>query len=166
MLRVRDPSPAPRELIERPRNCERLFLLMRRPVMSLDVINSIAPILTVVIVAATAIAALVQLKHLRAGNQINAMLAIGEELSSKAFSDAVELVRHKIGPAMEDPVYRDYEVELSTGRPAPAVDPAYVELRRATLIVGNGYEELGILVKRGVIDRDMFLDRYCWLIHM
>jgi hypothetical protein len=132
--------------------------------MSLDFINSIAPVLTVVIVAATALAALVQLKHLRAGNQITAMLAIGEELSSKTFSDAADLVRRDLGAAMEDPTYRAYEVALSLGRPAPEVDPAYIELRRATLVVGNGYEELGILVKRGIIDRDMFLDRYCWLI--
>jgi len=137
--------------------------------MSLDILSSVAPILTVAIVAATAIAALVQLKHLRAGNQITAMLSIGEELSweelsSKTFADAADLVRHKLGAAMEDPKYRESEVALSLGRAAPDVDPSYVDLRRATLVGGNGYEELGILVKRGIIDRDMFLERYSWLI--
>lgn len=132
--------------------------------MSLELLNAFAPLLTVGIVAATAIAALVQLKHLRAGNQINAMLAIGEELSDKQFADAVDIVRHNINAAMDDPAYREYEVALSLGRPAPAVDQKYVDLRRATLVVGNGYEQLGILVKRGIIDRDTFLDRYCWLI--
>ena len=132
--------------------------------MSLEFINSIAPILTVAIVAATATAALVQLKHLRAGNQINAMLSIGEELSGKTFSDAADLVRHHIGAAMADPAYREYETALTLNQPAPPVSAEYVDLRRATLVVGNGYEELGILVKRGIIDRDTFLDRYCWLI--
>jgi len=46
----------------------------------------------VIIVAATAIAALVQLGHLRAGNQINAMFAIGEELSSKPLRDATQIL--------------------------------------------------------------------------
>jgi len=131
-------------------------------VMSLDSLNSVAPILTVIIVAATAIAALVQLKHLRAGNQITAMLSIGEELSNPTFSDAADLVRQKLGAALEDPIYREYEVALSLGRNAPDVNDEFVELRRASLVVGNAYEELGILLKRGVIDRDMFLDRYCW----
>jgi heme/copper-type cytochrome/quinol oxidase subunit 2 len=132
--------------------------------MSLEILNAVAPILTVVIVGATAIAALVQLKHLRAGNQITAMLAIGEELSGKTFSDATDLVRDKLGEAIEDPKFREYEVALSLDQTAPDVDRSYVEVRRASLVVGNGYEELGILVKRGIIDRDMFLDRYCWVI--
>ena len=28
----------------------------------------------------------------------------------------------------------------------------------------NGYEELGILVKNGIVDKDLFLDRYSWVI--
>ena len=54
--------------------------------MSLELLNALASLLTVCIIAATAIAAMVQLRHLRAGNQITAMLAIGEELSGKAIS--------------------------------------------------------------------------------
>src|SRR5215469_1701033 len=83
--------------------------------MSLDFINSVAPLLTVVIVAATAIAALVQLKHMRAGNQITAMLSIGEEFSGKLFADAANLLRAKLNAAMEDPVYREYEAAMSAG---------------------------------------------------
>lgn len=132
--------------------------------MSFESLNAVAPLVTVIIVAATAIAALVQLKHLRAGNQINAMLSIGEELSGKMFSDAGDLVRYRLAAALEDPLYREYEVAMSLGKPAPEVDAEYVALRRASLVVGNGYEELGILVKRGIIDRDTFLDRYCYLI--
>jgi len=132
--------------------------------MSLEFLNSIAPILTIVIVAATAIAALVQLKHMRAGNQISALLAIGEELSTEKYADAADLVRHNLAAAMEDPVYREYEVALTLNRPAPAVDQTYVEIRRASVFVGNAHEQLGILVKSGIVDRDMLLDRYNWLI--
>jgi len=132
--------------------------------MSLEFLNSIAPILTIVIVAATAIAALVQLKHMRAGNQISALLAIAEELSTEKYADAADLVRHRLAAAMEDPVYREYEVALTQNRPAPAVDQTYVEIRRASVFVGNAHEQLGILVKSGIVDRDMLLDRYNWLI--
>jgi hypothetical protein len=50
-------------------------------VMSLELINTLGTVTTVAIVAAAAIAALVQLRHLRAGNQINAMLSIGQRIS-------------------------------------------------------------------------------------
>ena len=132
--------------------------------MSLELLNSITPLLTIVIVAATAVAALVQLKHLRAGNQISALMAIGEELSTGKFADAADLVRHRLAAAMEDPVYREYEVALTLNRPAPAVPQDYVDIRRASVFVGNAYEQIGILVKSGIVDRDMLLDRYNWLV--
>ncbi len=37
-------------------------------------------------------------------------------------------------------------------------------MRRAALLVGNAYEELGVLVKNGIIDKSLFLDRYAWRI--
>jgi hypothetical protein len=126
--------------------------------MSLEVLNTIGTLTTVVIVAATAIAALVQLRHLRAGNQINAMLDIGEKMSTKSFDDAIDIVRQRLDQAIRDPAYREYETALSLGQSHPHVDPSYSELRRATLVIGNFYEELGILVRRGSVDRDMFLD--------
>jgi hypothetical protein len=132
--------------------------------MSLEVINTFGTIATVAIVAATAVAALIQLRHMRAGNQINAMLDIGDRLSTREFTDAAATVRRDLDRAMRDPAYRDFELALSLGHHTTDVDPAFVELRRATILVGNAYEELGILVKRGIVDKDMFLDRYCWLI--
>jgi hypothetical protein len=30
--------------------------------------------------------------------------------------------------------------------------------------VGNTHEELGILVKNGIVDKALFLDQYCWVI--
>jgi len=129
--------------------------------MSLELINTLGTVTTVVIVAAAAIAALVQLRHLRAGNQINAMLSIGEAFSGKAFTDAESMVVQKLQAALNDPVYRDYEIARSRGQAGPEVGQGYVELRRATLLVGNAYEELGLLVKNGIIDKSLFLDRFC-----
>jgi len=44
--------------------------------MSLELINAVAGLATVTIVAVTAVAALIQLRHLRAGNQISALLSV------------------------------------------------------------------------------------------
>ena len=132
--------------------------------MSLELINTFATLLTVAIIAATAVAAMVQLRHLRAGNQINAMLAIGEELSAKHFTDIWRLVRSRLQTTTNDPAFRDYVVAIARNQSTPDENPAHADLRTAATLVGNAYEELGILVKRGIVDKDLFLDRYSWVI--
>jgi len=131
--------------------------------MSLEFVNTLGTFTTCAIIAATAIAAMVQLRHMRAGNQINAMLSIGEELSAKDFTDSWQLVQTRLLPALDDPEFRAFLVEAARGGFQPASDD-YVAMRRALLAVGNAYEELGILVKNGIVDRTLFLDRYCWVI--
>ncbi len=132
--------------------------------MSLELINTSGTIMTVVIVAATAIAALVQLRHLRTGNQINAMLNIGERFQSKAFQDAQHIVSGHLKSALEDATFRDYIIALGRGLPTPDVEPGYIELRQAAVLIGNSIEELGILVKNGIVDEKLFLDRYCFVV--
>jgi hypothetical protein len=131
--------------------------------MSLELLNTLASLLTVCIVAATAITALVQLQHLRASNQINAMLAIGEQLNTKSLTDALTLVRDRLPAMVDDPKYRAYNARADRGEEEEIV-PEFEEVRQAAILIGNSYEELGILVKQGIVDTQMFLDRYSWVI--
>jgi hypothetical protein len=129
--------------------------------MSLELINTLGTLTTVAIVAAAAIAALVQLRHLRAGNQINAMLSIGDKFQGLVFQNALESVNTRLAAALGDPAFRNHVVAMRRGDPSvPDVDTKYVDVRRAAILVGNVYEELGILVKNGIVDRTLFLDRY------
>ncbi len=132
--------------------------------MSLEIINTLATLTTVLIVAATAVAALTQLRHLRAGNQINAMLSIANQFDEKEFRDALALVHQNLDAAMDDPGFREFHVSLVRQQPAPAVPAEHRELFDAARFIANTYEELGILVKNGIVDRDLFLDRYSWVI--
>jgi hypothetical protein len=132
--------------------------------MSLELVNTLGTLITVAIVAATAIAAMVQLRHLRAGNQINAMLSISEELSSQSLRDAEYLIRLKLDSAMRDPQYRDYEIAYLRNQGPSQTNPDFLELHRARRLFGNAWEELGILVKCGIVDKAIFLDRYSWVI--
>ena len=132
--------------------------------MSLELVNTFGTLLTVAIIAATAIAAMIQLRHVRAGNQISAMLSIGNQFDAKEFRDAMNLIGHKLATALEDPAYRDYVTARNRRLPLPVVSEDYRSLVDAVVLVGNTYEELGILVKKGIIDRDIFLDRYSWTI--
>jgi len=132
--------------------------------MSLELLNTGGTLITVIIVATAASAALVQLRHLRAGNQINAMLAIGEELNARPSLDAAALTRNRLMTSLNNPEFRTYSVARHRGQSTPDESPEYVELRAASHLVANTYEELGILVKRGIVDKEMFLDLYAWQI--
>ena len=125
--------------------------------MSLELVNTFGTLLTVAIIAATAIAAMVQLRHLRAGNQINAMLSIGNQYDHREFREAQQLLPRKLASTLEDPLYREYELAISRNQPPPAVPDDYVQLRSAANLVGNTHEELGILVKNGIVDKNLFL---------
>ncbi|HZV78415.1 MAG TPA: DUF4760 domain-containing protein [Candidatus Binatus sp.] len=130
--------------------------------MSLEVLNTTGTLLTVVIVAATAVAALVQMRHLRTGNQITALLTIGEKFQDERFREAQYLVNHSIASALQDPAFRAFVVSRTRFTNAPPdVPPEYVRLHQSARLVGNFFEELGNLVKNRVVDYDLFMDHYC-----
>jgi len=132
--------------------------------ISLEVLSTAATFFTAVVIGATAVAALIQLRHLRAGNDIAAMLSIGEHFSSEDFKHHEELVVHKLALAMDDPLFREYCVARARD-PAPSqVSRDFADVRRAAVQIGNVYEELGILVKAGIVNKALFLDRYCYVI--
>ncbi len=131
--------------------------------MSLELVNTFGTLLTVAIIAATAIAAMIQLRHLRAGNQINAMLSIGESIDRK-FLDAQHLVQKGLAAALKDLDFRTYSAAMTRGVTPPEVPPAYIEVRRAAIAVGNKYEELGILVRNGIVEQNLFIERYASVI--
>jgi hypothetical protein len=132
--------------------------------MSFELINTVGTVITTIVVAATAVAALVQLRHMRAGNQIRAMLNIGAKIQDDAFVNAGEVVNAKLAAALEDPAFRNYVIALRRASSITDVDPNLVLVRRAAVNLGNTYEELGILVKNGIVDDELFLDRYCGVI--
>ena len=129
--------------------------------MSLEALNTFGTLATVVIVSATAIAALIQLRHLRAANQINAMLAVGEALDAKAVRDASDLVRANLSTAINDIDYRKLVVARVRGTMLPDTKAEYADLAAAARFVCNSYEELGNLIKRGFVDPEYVFDRYC-----
>ncbi|HEX3672070.1 MAG TPA: hypothetical protein VHT92_10260 [Candidatus Cybelea sp.] len=129
--------------------------------MPLELINTAAGLLTVTIVAAAALAALIQLRHLRAANQINALLAVGEKLDSRDFTDAITLLNSNLEVVLADPEYRRYELAIRRRVPPPIVESRFAEMHHACVLVGNTFELMGLLVKNGIVDQTLFVDQYC-----
>lgn len=132
--------------------------------ISLEVLSTAATFFTALVIGATAVAALIQLRHMRTGNDIAAMLSIGEHFSSQDFKHHEELVVHKLALAMSDPAFRDYVIAYGRESAPREVSREFADIRRAAVLLGNTYEELGILVKAGIVNRALFLDRYCFVI--
>ena len=131
--------------------------------MSLELVNAIASIVTAVVISATAVAAIVQLRHMRMNNQINALLTVQAEFDAEAYRAADTLVRKEFPEIFEDEGFCDYVIAFL--RDQPVIDNAhYSEPRHAARLVANTYENLGTLVKRNILERDLFLDVYSYVI--
>ena len=134
--------------------------------MSLELLNTLGTFLTAAIIAATAVAAIVQLRHLRAGNQINSMLSISNQFDRREFRDAMHVIRYKLGGAMEDPLFREYLLARNRAVAMPAVPDEFHQIGDAFALVGNTFGELGIFVKNDIIERRIFLERFAFTINL
>ncbi len=112
-------------------------------------LSAIASFLTLLVVAASAAAALIQLRHMRGANQIVALNEIRETFETDRFRDAIRYVYRELPRLYEDPAAR---VDL-IAVPLPAqYEPART--------VANFFENVGMYVKRGVLDENFTADMW------
>jgi|SRR5215469_1626081 len=131
--------------------------------MSLELVTAISSVVTALVIGATAIAAMIQLRHMRMSNQITALLAIQDEFDAQDYRAADGLIRQEFPAIFEEEGFCEYLIAVLNDRET-VENPRYTQARVAARLVGNTYENLGALVKRDIIDRGVFLDVYCWII--
>jgi hypothetical protein len=122
--------------------------------MSLELVNTLATFGTFLVIAATAIAALVQLRHARSGNQIEALAELREELGNPEMQSAARFVRHGLTEKVKDPAFR-----YQCGN-RDALSAENQLLWNQMTRVANYYEGIGVLVKGGLADRNLVLDSW------
>jgi len=113
--------------------------------------NVIFSAATLVVIAVTAIAATVQLRHLRASNQLTALVTLLEDWQKPEMQAWVRFVRGgELAKQLEDPAYlRD----LRNTRGDRNLHP--------WLHICDYYEQLGSYVKYGLVDKPSFFDVSC-----
>jgi hypothetical protein len=133
--------------------------------MSLELLNTLASITTTVVISATAIAAVIQLRHMRAGNQIAGQLALRQVLLDDAFIESMGHVRFEIRELLKDPLFLAYvrQFHLSS---ASDGDERYDRPYMAALRVGRNLENIGNMIRNGLTDRRIFLEQYANLVVM
>ncbi len=115
--------------------------------MSAEWVTAIGTLGTFVVITASAIAALIQLRHMRGSNQIIALNEVRETMEAPAFQAAENFVLRELPQRLDDPAVRAALV----ARPIPH---EYESVR----IVANFFESFGALVKHGLIDPKIACD--------
>jgi hypothetical protein len=116
----------------------------------LELLNTGVAIATLLVFGGTAVAALVQIRHLRASNELDALLRITELMRADDLQNAFRYVETELSAKLADPAYRR---ELGKR--------GFVDARRhPEMDVCNWFNEVGTLVKNQLIDENTFLDLF------
>ena len=121
--------------------------------MSAEWVTAIATLGTFVVIAASAFAALLQLRHMRGGNQIVALTECRETLESDAFQEARSFVAHELPQLLKNQETRD---RLS--------EPVFPKELRPAGNVANFFESMGAFVRFDIIDRNIACDLWCGVV--
>ena len=120
----------------------------------MELVNSLATFGTFVVIAATAIAALVQLRHARSSNQIEALAELRDGQEASDMQSAQLFVRHSLNEKLKDPAFRYQLANRHRGTVTAENQPS----QNAIVRVANFYEVMGALVKNGLADKSLVLD--------
>ena len=112
-------------------------------------LNTAATLLTLVVIIVTAAAAFVQLRHMRASNQLQGLLTVLARVENADFGTWVDGARRMLTEGMPDPAFRR---RIEDGTVERANNP--------WLNLANSYEWVGSLVRRGLIEEDPYMDIY------
>jgi hypothetical protein len=114
--------------------------------MSLELVSTIASVGTLLVITAGSIAAFIQLRHLRRGNQLSGLLSILELFQQTHFHDLINFVRSELPQQLGDPAFRAGLEQLPVDR-----------REHPELHIADMYEEIGSYVRGGLVDEDLFL---------
>lgn len=115
--------------------------------MSAEMLNVMVSLATLVVVAAAATAALIQLRHLRTSNQLAALLGIMSQWNLPAVQSALRELK-QIPGKMADPEY--VAMVMTSGSLDRASYPEFLAL--------DLWEQIGTYSKHGLIDENILLD--------
>jgi Domain of unknown function (DUF4760) len=118
----------------------------------LELINTLATLGTFLVIAATAVAAIIQLRHARSSNQLAAINELRANHQTPEFTKAVEFLLVGLSDRLADPEFRHALADRSaqTHDSRPDIDKIG--------LIANSYEVMGVLVRTGLVDKRIVLD--------
>src|SRR5215472_6063945 len=118
--------------------------------MSLEFVNVIASVGTFIILGASAIAALIQLRHMRASNQLDALLDLERQFHDTELQHAFRFVQSELSHKLRERAFRaDLErIGFIDGRIHPEVN------------VLNWFDTTGAVLKHSLVEEATFMELF------
>lgn len=118
--------------------------------MSLEVVSLVVSTGTFVILGASAIAALVQLRHMRASNQLDALLDLERQFHNAELQQAFRFVQSELGLRLRERAFRaDLErIGFIDGRVHPEIN------------VLNWFDTTGAVLKHALVEEPTFMELF------
>ena len=116
------------------------------PLMTPEWLTTFSSIATLLVVAVTAFAAIRQIRHMRAANQVAAFLPLTDEFTDDDVRESLNYLLSTLKADLEDPQTRAGLMTTPISGPARRALPAL-----------NFYERLGVLVVARVVDLELVL---------
>ena len=123
--------------------------------MSWEALSALAAVGTFVVIAATAIAALVQLRHLRISNQLDGLLTFLQIMQSSEMRELLNFVRHDLSDRLGDPTFVNELHERPVNR-----------AKHPELYVCQLFDHIGSHLRSGLIDENILLQTAWYDIHL
>jgi hypothetical protein len=117
--------------------------------MSQETLTTAAAVGTFLVIAATAIAAVVQLRHLRAQNQLTGLLTVFARVEDPESNKWVDAARNELTSRLPDPAFR-----------RSLIEGTFERRNNPWLNLANSYDWVGSLVKQALIPEESLLDVY------
>jgi hypothetical protein len=114
--------------------------------MSLELLDTLASLGTFLVIAATAITAFVQLRHIRLANQLAGLQSTFSMLQEPTVRELVNYVRHDLPERMKDPQFRAGILDIPIDR-----------RNHPELYLCDMYNHIGSFVRSGLIDESVYL---------
>lgn len=103
-----------------------------------------------VVIALSAAVAVVQLRHLRAGNQLQALLSVERDFHAPDLQAALQYCQTDLLRRMQEPGYR-----------AQLEAIGFIDVtEHPEMVACNWFNQMGTLVKNGLVSEDAFLDSF------
>ena len=112
----------------------------------LELWTALASVGTFVVIAATALAAFVQLRHLRRSNQLAGLQSTFDMLLDPSVREIVNYVRHDLADRMKDQAFRDSLLRIPIDR-----------REHPEFYLCDMYNHVGSFVRNGLIDERIYL---------
>lgn len=118
--------------------------------MNAEWLTAIATAVTAAVIFASAVAALIQIRHMRSGNAIALLTAYNNEFDTQEFQLAFDYVRSKLPERLKDDEVLD----------ALAGAPPFVGEFAAIRTIANFFEDMGAFVLTRLLDKQIVCSLY------